>query len=199
MACFTKRGNSIRAIVTCNGVVKTRTFATESEAKVWAESVENRLKKKPFKKARLTTCNVDKSLLCCLLSREAVLASASQFSFIVGVYFLIKDGEVIYVGQSINVQERLSKHVMQGKVFDQYTIVECDVDELDLIESYYIHLFRPRQNGYRNGEIASPFSYQRLLATLGIKELSNGSIQPEGASFLSKRTREALCHNGIAL
>lgn len=58
-----------------------------------------------------------------------------------GIYFLIKDGNVIYIGQSINVEKRLLKH--RDKDFDTFRIIKCHESRLLEYERRLIKLFKP--------------------------------------------------------
>lgn len=60
------------------------------------------------------------------------------------VYFLISGGEIVYVGKSKSVLERLSSH--RGKDFDSVATVACDADQLDLMEIAYIAALEPCLN-----------------------------------------------------
>jgi len=62
----------------------------------------------------------------------------------VGVYELVSNGEVIYVGQSINVDRRIKEH--SDKVFDAVNIHECEECELDSLEVSYIKKYLPVLN-----------------------------------------------------
>lgn len=64
----------------------------------------------------------------------------------VGVYFLVREGEVQYIGQSTNVAARVSCH--RGKIdFDSVFVLECAVKDLDRTEGSLIRAMRPRMNG----------------------------------------------------
>jgi hypothetical protein len=63
------------------------------------------------------------------------------------IYFLVHDGEVVYVGQSADWPARLVTHVKQGeKRFD--SVFTLGVDRLSLreVESKYIKEFQPKYN-----------------------------------------------------
>jgi hypothetical protein len=81
-----------------------------------------------------------------------------------GVYFLVKAGRVIYVGQSTNVFARLSAHA--AKDWDRMAYVPCDAVMLDRLESLYIHTLNPPLNGgaynHHNGKSA-PLTLAQLL------------------------------------
>lgn len=61
-----------------------------------------------------------------------------------GIYLLIKDGGVVYVGQSINIERRIKQHT--DKEFDSYEAIKCDGDLLDSAEAFYITLHNPKYN-----------------------------------------------------
>jgi cell division protein FtsB len=61
-----------------------------------------------------------------------------------GIYFLIKEGEIVYVGQSKNVFGRMNGHA--DKDFDYISFLPCRADELDLMEARYIVKYKPILN-----------------------------------------------------
>lgn len=62
------------------------------------------------------------------------------------IYFLFKNDEVVYVGQSKLGLSRLYEHCM-NKDFDAYSYVPVDNEgDLNYIEAMYIHLFKPIYN-----------------------------------------------------
>lgn len=78
---------------------------------------------------------------------DTAIAMASRvFQGIAGVYFLVKDGQVVYVGQSGNVYARLEKH--RAKVdFDlwHFLHVPNKTERLQL-ERAYIRSLKPALN-----------------------------------------------------
>ncbi len=67
-----------------------------------------------------------------------------EFTDIPCVYFLVTDDEVVYVGQSVNLNQRLSMHA--DKQFE--TVFYMPVPERDLleIEGRFIRLLKPKYN-----------------------------------------------------
>lgn len=59
------------------------------------------------------------------------------------VYFLIKNQEVIYVGQSKNGYNRPFQH---NKEQDCIKIIKCNVNNIDFLENYYIEKYNPKYN-----------------------------------------------------
>lgn len=79
-----------------------------------------------------------------LLTASEIVAQAQSPATLSGVYFLIKHGEVIYVGQSINAYDRLSAHL--SKEYDAFFVIPVDPDELLVVEARYIAFLKPRLN-----------------------------------------------------
>lgn len=64
------------------------------------------------------------------------------------VYFLVKNSEVIYVGQTRNGLIRPFSH--RDKDFDEIKILYCNSDELDIMEDTYIQKYKPPYNKQNN-------------------------------------------------
>lgn len=62
-----------------------------------------------------------------------------------GIYFLIKSGEIVYVGKSVNIPGRISGH-KKGKDFDYVSVFECKKENLDYFELAYCLKYRPALN-----------------------------------------------------
>lgn len=63
-----------------------------------------------------------------------------------GIYFLLKDGIVVYVGQSTNVERRLISHKWTEKQYDSYRVINCANDLLLYYEKRWIKRFKPIYN-----------------------------------------------------
>lgn len=61
-----------------------------------------------------------------------------------GVYHLIRDGVVVYVGQTENIFARLGGH--RVKDFDDVAFFPCEVSELDTLEEEHLARLRPALN-----------------------------------------------------
>lgn len=101
-----------------------------------------------------------------LLTYDEIISGAAHYQRPCGIYFLIIGAEIVYVGQSKNVVSRLDSHYARFK-FTRYAFAPFPERHLDLVESLYIHLLRPRFNGLEtlNGtrRPAAPISIERLL------------------------------------
>lgn len=84
-----------------------------------------------------------------------------------GVYFLCNLGEVVYVGQSTSPKVRISTHLAeQVKVFDRAFIRHCRPDELDELESFFIHALEPAYNcTMPNGQKLAPKTMRDIATT----------------------------------
>ena len=65
---------------------------------------------------------------------------------LVGVYFLVQDGAIVYIGQSIDIRLRL---LSQGNrhQFDSVFYLPCDAADLNDLEKSLILALEPAQNG----------------------------------------------------
>lgn len=64
------------------------------------------------------------------------------------IYFLLKDDEVVYVGQTQRGLIRPLQHT--DKTFDKIKIIYCDPRFLDLTEDMYIEKYKPIYNTFCN-------------------------------------------------
>lgn len=84
-----------------------------------------------------------------LLKSEDIIKNSSFFKNnpSAGVYFLLKDNEIVYVGTSDkDCTLRISIH-KKDKDFDKYYILECkDKKKREFLESEYIFKFSPKYN-----------------------------------------------------
>lgn len=77
-----------------------------------------------------------------------------------GVYALLRDGVVVYVGQSKRMLGRVSAHKsnwgrktpawlpasVRGILFDEVHVLPCRVEDLNAVEAAMINLYKPRYN-----------------------------------------------------
>lgn len=64
-----------------------------------------------------------------------------------GIYFLLAEGEVVYVGQSVDMRRRVADHIGDGlKVFDAVSFVPCHPDKLISVEAKFIRRYAPKYN-----------------------------------------------------
>jgi len=99
-----------------------------------------------------------------LLTEDEIVKNSLSMTNFCGVYFLIKEQSIVYVGQSVNLFSRVATHATE-KDFDSIAYILCDKSMLDKLESLYIHTLRPELNGVNHGIICAPIMLDELLAT----------------------------------
>jgi hypothetical protein len=63
-----------------------------------------------------------------------------------GIYFLLSDGKIFYVGLSIHVFARIDQHRNEGMTFTHFWYFKAPKLLLSEIELFYIHAFEPPLN-----------------------------------------------------
>lgn len=137
-----------------HGVRYGGTFGSEQEAREWAEKKAKTIARKEALRTAnasdVLLANVPKKLVHALASapytKEEILAAALPAKSMTGVYFLMLDGEVTYVGQSIDLLGRISRHKREGKEFDSFAYILCGKDDLNDMEAKYITILMPWLN-----------------------------------------------------
>lgn len=115
-----------------------------------------------------------------LLTEEEIVANSAIYDQPCGIYFLISGQSVVYVGQSRTVMSRLASHFARIR-FSRFAFLPVEERYLDIVESIYIHLLRPKFNGSEMmmGEkrVCAPMTIQRLmdLAMAGLDSLPQSS------------------------
>lgn len=73
-----------------------------------------------------------------------------------GVYFLCAKGQVVYVGQSVNVTNRVGQH-FGNKTFDAAFFMRLPASDLDFVEGEFIRALEPKYNfGKQSGNLVAP-------------------------------------------
>jgi hypothetical protein len=163
MASFQQTpGGTWRAQIDCRGARRSKTLATRGAAEAWAREMEDRIRAK--QELELATANtllatmVPKRMLSAIAaiphSLQEVIRAAVPARTFVGIYFLLHNGEVVYVGQSVDMLTRIARHRREGREFDAYTYLTCDKADLDRLEAAYIAAFMPWMN-HSLGRIAT--------------------------------------------
>lgn len=98
-----------------------------------------------------------------LLREHEIVEHAMPAVSACGIYFLIDEKKVVYVGQSVNVFSRVFAH-LGSKNFDSYVYLPCEKEKLDKLESLYIHFLSPPLNGNTPaGNKLAPLTLDSLL------------------------------------
>ena len=80
--------------------------------------------------------------------RQSTMSPESVIDMkIPGVYFLFKNNNLVYVGQSTHVPTRIASHVREGRLkFDRVSFIRVPPERLLEVEAYYIDLLWPEEN-----------------------------------------------------
>jgi predicted GIY-YIG superfamily endonuclease len=159
MATPKKLRDKWRVQVQVNGQRTSKVFNTEEEARQWLE-METKLRKIHSSSSSMMErlqyadlaimTSIPKRVLRSLseipFSQQQILDAALPMGTQVGIYFLVKHDEIVYVGQSIDIFRRIGRHKAEGRDFDSFTFIQCEQEKLDYYESLYIGAFVPEQN-----------------------------------------------------
>lgn len=67
-----------------------------------------------------------------------------------GIYFLLHEGVVVYVGKAVDMRRRVGQHISEGtKIFDAVSYVPSPIGRLDELERRYIEKLVPKHNQCR--------------------------------------------------
>jgi len=134
-----------RAQIYVGGIRDSAVFEEKYEAEAWAKKRETEIKRlrdianRLNDRAKIILNDSD------LHSKDDIIQTSIKIPRVCGVYFLIKECEIVYVGKSINVHNRLGSHLCD-KDFDKINIIECGLTQLNRLESLYIKRFKPKYN-----------------------------------------------------
>lgn len=70
---------------------------------------------------------------------------------LIGIYFLFKDSNLVYIGASINIIKRINMHIYGRsdklkKDFDSFSYIECKSEKIVELEKKYIQKYDPIYN-----------------------------------------------------
>jgi hypothetical protein len=143
----TLRNGKIRAQLCVNRKRVTACFETRQQAEAWATLQEAALGRQPEALVHKLPPRVLSALAGIEYSHADIVSSATPFDGSSGVYFLIRQGEVVYVGKSIDVFTRIGRHRREGGAwFDSFNVIRCPVERLPELEERYILAFMPMMN-----------------------------------------------------
>ena len=112
-----------------------------------------------------------------------------------GVYALVRDGVVVYVGQGKKMVARVEAHrsnwgrksvpawmpvSLRGVLFDQVFVFPCRVEDLDQIEAAMIDLYKPKFN--IKLKAPTPLTAQQIHIHIGTTDIPL-NFRPPTAKF----------------
>lgn len=148
MASIQRHKNMWRAQIYVGGVRESAIFPDKFEAETWAKKreIELGILKSVIASTKRSAMNKKVFLdSASLYTEDEIVAGSIPIPLTCGIYFLVRDGVVVYVGQSKNVHRRINDH-KSGKEFDRINVIECLEKDLDQLEALYIKKFRPLLN-----------------------------------------------------
>lgn len=155
MASFREVGGQVRAEIRRLGYYKSANFPTREAAELWAKSTERQLMS-AHRKARASRDHAELNVMKGCLNLQEILDRSVAAASLSGVYILINDGAITYIGQSMNAHVRVLEHVKNGRPFTHYTVISVPFDHLDEWESKYIAKYQPSGNRDRRGRLIMP-------------------------------------------
>lgn len=144
---------------------------------------------KQFKKYPASTENSFNLVKDVLLSKEQIIKSSVKYKPRCGIYFLIYQDTIQYVGQSRNLDMRLATHFngIYSNLSDMH-FIECDEEDLDALETAYILSIRPTKNYKTN------YGYYRVPCQKTYGEFFQGNWH-----FIPKKDKKVPQLNNLTL
>lgn len=110
------------------------------------------------------------------LTEEKIIKKAIEIDSqkITGIFFLIKDEKIVFVGRTIIGVGAISQH-FKDKDFDKYYFMKCPKEDVESLAYEYIIKFVPIYNKSlpkREGYISLP-AYKRKIAELGVEKYTH--------------------------
>lgn len=92
-----------------------------------------------------------------------------------GIYFLCRDGSVVYVGQSVNVPSRIATHINEGaKDFDSCFFLPIPRSQLDYVEAIFIEALAAPYNGRTHGKLVTNLRERTSVMEIAVARLRAG-------------------------
>ena len=99
-------------------------------------------------------------------------------AFDIGIYFLLDRFEIVYIGKSINLIQRVGSHIRENvKKFDSYKIIKCDAEFLDVFEGILIILIRPKYNKKFDINIFDKVPFKRIKSLHSFADIEGLTLE----------------------
>lgn len=89
-----------------------------------------------------------------------------------GIYFCMRQGVVVYIGQTTDLVNRMVYHKTQLLDHDAVRFIPCDERVLDFYEKRWIKKFKPVENTAHKGRKKQKIKYFHKLRSYGAPRLS---------------------------
>lgn len=154
VAHISPQGKKWRVQTYVQGKRSSQTFKTEALARAWADRFEAKAAGMPQLRALLSDHRIlpllpfkfRQAMEKANYTESEIIASAFSVEYDSGVYFLVREGRVVYIGKTTNVLARVLKHRQTSKKFDSFSFIPCLPEHMDELERTYICLLMPDEN-----------------------------------------------------
>jgi len=151
MAAYMERKGRWLACVRRKGFQTVRkTFSSKDAAQEWADEIERRIDMaKEGNAIPVEQISGHKKRAGVVPDEIMYLPRIDAHNGAIGIYFLFKGNECVYVGQSTQVHVRVREHRTKrnkSKDFDTYSWIPVPADKLDSLELHYIETIQPKLN-----------------------------------------------------
>lgn len=85
------------------------------------------------------------------------------------VYFLIKSDVIVYVGQSISIDDRFKNHLRSTKDLNRFSYCIVSYGEINEVEALYVHTYSPCLNRVMPTNNTVNVSKKRLLELIELE------------------------------
>lgn len=167
MASIINLKNGWRAQICVSGIRESAMFSERYEAETWAKNRETELNLLKKTVNNLKRINKNKMLIAEVangFSDIDIITNSFEIPSTSGIYFLISNDTIVYVGQSVNVLNRIRQH-LADKFFDKINIIQCPEKELIKLESFYIKKFNPILNKVGKNTFSDANLIQEIITT----------------------------------
>lgn len=62
------------------------------------------------------------------------------------IYFLFNKDDIVYIGRTKRLEDRILAHKKGDFIFDSYSVLEVDEEDFSDLEKYYIFKYKPMYN-----------------------------------------------------
>jgi len=150
MASIRELNGKWKAEVCVLGHRRSKYHPTREAAERWASRTDRSIRLRDAEGREVMTSVLPKRYLDALKIAEygsdEIIDGAIPAHASIGVYFLIRQGVIVYVGQTTDLLGRLARHRRLGREFDSYNFIPVDRGRLDEVESAYIAALMPQMN-----------------------------------------------------
>lgn len=119
-------------------------FAANFDPREWSSQARRRSGDRPHRGVATIGLQIRNNEIP-LRSEISIAESANEVPLGCGIYFLLRAGKIVYVGQAVNVFRRIGDHV-GNKNFDSWSWIKTPKHLLDATERKYINEFCPELN-----------------------------------------------------